>query len=137
MKRLIMEDHNRENTSLRDYVELWAGRWRQTDLWTLTNTINDYTQSQKSEPKLVSLCCMEHNIAQANMGNFYLGFLKVEHCMAQCECVLALARPCAWHPVGLCHLKEKSVLCLAILGHRICIGEPVFRWMRVSCGSFL
>lgn len=37
------------------------------------------------------------------MGNFYLGFPQAERCMAQCEHVLALARPCAGCPVGLRH----------------------------------
>lgn len=46
MERLIMKDWNREDTSFRDYVELWAGRWRQTDLWTVSNISNNYSRSQ-------------------------------------------------------------------------------------------
>lgn len=74
MKSVGMEGKDRENTSLRDYVELWAGRWRQTGLCYLINIRNEYPHSQKSEPKLCPLCCTEH---LEQVWEPYLGFTKV------------------------------------------------------------
>lgn len=114
-----------QRITLRDYVELWAGKWRPTDLWTLCNISNDRAQSREPEPREVSLHVTEH------LGQTQEAFLW-----------LPLRWSVAWHsvcavprqpvcPMGQCHSAETGAfLCFAPLGWWICTGEPVFTWTR-------
>lgn len=104
-----MECWNTENNFLKDYVELWAGKWRPMDLWTICNISNNCAQSRELESKEVSLCGTEH--LRQTQGGFiwlFLRWIVLWHSVSMCWLWAAVC----WCPVGQCHSARTGAFAL-------------------------